>query len=74
VVKLVEMRPGQRGSIAYLNAQDQTRLNKLLAMGILPGAELELKRRSPSFVFQVGYSQFAVDENVASAVFVRLES
>jgi DtxR family Mn-dependent transcriptional regulator len=73
VVKLVEMRPGQRGSIAYLNAQDQTRLQKLLAMGILPGAELELKRRSPTFVFQVGYSQFAVDENVASAVFVRLE-
>lgn len=73
VVKLVEMRPGQKGSIAYLNAQDQTRLQKLLAMGILPGAELELKRRSPTFVFQVGYSQFAVDENVASAVFVRLE-
>ncbi len=73
VVKLVEMRPGQKGSIAYLNAQDQTRLNKLLAMGILPGAELELKRRSPSFVFQVGYSQFAVDEHVAAAVFVRLE-
>jgi DtxR family Mn-dependent transcriptional regulator len=73
VVKLVEMRPGQKGSIAYLNAQDQARLQKLLAMGILPGAELELKRRSPTFVFQVGYSQFAVDENVASAVFVRLE-
>jgi len=73
VVKLVEMRPGQRGSIAYLNASDQTRLQKLLAMGILPGAELELKRRTPSFVFQVGYSQFAVDEHVASAVFVRLE-
>ena len=74
VVKLVEMRPGQRGSIAYLNAQDQARLQKLLAMGILPGAELELKRRSPSFVFQVGYSQFAVDEHVAAAVFVRLEA
>jgi DtxR family Mn-dependent transcriptional regulator len=73
VVKLVDLHPGQRGTIAYLHAEDQSRLSKLLAMGVLPGSDIQLKRRIPTFVFQVGFSQFAVDEEVAGAVFVRLE-
>jgi DtxR family Mn-dependent transcriptional regulator len=73
VVKLHELHPGQRGTIAYLHSEDQSRLSKLLAMGVLPGAEIELQRRIPTFVFRVGFSQFAVDESVADSVFVRLE-
>jgi len=74
VVRLPDLHPGQRGTIAYLYSEDQARLGKLLAMGVLPGAEIELQRRIPTFVFRVGFSQFAVDEQVASAVYVRLES
>lgn len=73
VVKLVDLHPGQRGTIAYLHSEDRTRVNKLIAMGVLPGAEVQLRRRIPTFVFQVGFSQFAVDEQVARSVFVRLE-
>jgi len=74
VVQLPDLHPGQRGTIAYLYSEDQSRLNKLLTMGVLPGAEIELQRRIPTFVFRVGFSQFAVDHEVASAVYVRLES
>ena len=74
VVRLHELHPGQRGTIAYLHSEDQAKLSKLLAMGVLPGAEIELQRRIPTFVFRVGFSQFAVDEGVASSVYVRLES
>lgn len=31
-----------------------------------------LLRRSPSFVFEAGYSQFAVDEEMAADIYVRL--
>jgi DtxR family Mn-dependent transcriptional regulator len=73
VVKLNELHPGQCGTIAYLHAEDPGKLGKLLAMGVLPGARIELQRRIPTFVFRVGFSQFAVDEEIAGSVFVRVE-
>ena len=74
VVKLNELHPGQRGTIAYLHAEDQGKLGKLLSMGVLPGAHIELQRCIPTFVFRVGFSQFAVDEEIAGSVFVRVET
>jgi DtxR family Mn-dependent transcriptional regulator len=48
------------------------RLQKLMAMGVLPGVSISLLRRFPSFVFEAGYSQFAVDEDIAADIYVRL--
>jgi Fe2+ transport system protein FeoA len=48
------------------------RLQKLMAMGVLPGVAITLLRRSPSFVFEAGYSQFAVDEEIPGDIYVRL--
>jgi DtxR family Mn-dependent transcriptional regulator len=41
-------------------------------MGVLPGGKINLQRRSPSFVFEYGYTQYAVDEDIAADVYVRL--
>jgi Fe2+ transport system protein FeoA len=41
-------------------------------MGVLPGVSITLLRRSPSFVFEAGYSQFAVDKEIATDIHVRL--
>jgi Fe2+ transport system protein FeoA len=38
-------------------------------MGVLPGNPVRLLRRSPAFVFQVGYSQFGVDRDIAAKIF-----
>jgi DtxR family Mn-dependent transcriptional regulator len=73
VCPLNELRPGQGGRIAYLQAQDPRRMQKLVALGLLPGTPVRLLERSPSKVFQAGYSQFAVDEELASAIYVRLD-
>lgn len=48
-------------------------LMKLMAMGIYPGAQLQLIRRSPAVVYQCGYSQFAIDTELAECVTVRVE-
>ena len=73
VQPLTDLQVGQSGTIAYLHAEDQARLGKLMAMGVLPGTHVELRRRTPTYVFSVGFSQFAVDEEVAGSVFVRVE-
>jgi len=46
---------------------------KLIAMGIFPGARLVIQRRSPGYVFQIGFSQFAVDSDVAHTILVQVE-
>jgi DtxR family Mn-dependent transcriptional regulator len=72
IAPLNELREGKEGKIAYLQMNHPARLQKLMAMGVLPGEKISLLRSSPSYVFEVGYSQFAVDEEIASAIYVRL--
>ena len=73
VATLADLRVGQKGTIAYLHVTDPDKMQKLMSMGVLPGTTVSLIRRDPSYVFQVGFSQFAVDADLAGGIFVRLE-
>jgi DtxR family Mn-dependent transcriptional regulator len=73
IAPLCDLRPGQSGHIAYIQMNDPKRLQKLMAMGVLPGVPITLLRRSPSFVFEAGYSQFAVDKEIATDIHIRLD-
>lgn len=72
VAPLSDLKPGDKGKIAYLQASSSKELQKLMAMGVLPGAPIELKRRFPSYVFKVGYTEYAVDKRVADQIYVRI--
>jgi len=72
VSSLSQLTPGQKGKVAYVYAPESNRLQKLMAMGILPGAPISLIQSFPSYVFQVGQTQFAVDKEIADAIYVRL--
>jgi DtxR family Mn-dependent transcriptional regulator len=71
VGSLDRLREGETGAVAFVQSGDPGRFRKIMAMGVLPGVEVTVVRRSPSFVFRLGYSQFAVDEGMAEAIFVR---
>lgn len=68
---LCDAKPESEGTVAYLATKDNRKVQKLVAMGILPGAGIKVIRRFPSYVFQVGYSQFAVDRPLAEVIYVR---
>ncbi|AKG54232.1 iron-dependent repressor-like protein [Dehalogenimonas sp. WBC-2] len=72
VSPLSQLRPGQKGQVAYIYAQESDKLQKLMAMGILPGAPVKLVQTFPSYVFQAGNSQFAIDREIADSIYVRL--
>ncbi len=72
VSALTQLTPGQNGKVAYVYAPESHQLQKLMAMGILPGAGISLIRNFPSFVFKVDQTQFAVDREIAEAIYVRL--
>ncbi|MEE9152243.1 MAG: metal-dependent transcriptional regulator [Thermoplasmata archaeon] len=71
---LSELKRGQKGRVIYLQTQDRNILKKLMAMGVLPGRNIALIQRSPSYVFSIGRSQVVVDKEIASNIYVRTES
>jgi len=71
VVPLTEMKVGEEGEIAYLTTSDTKKMQKLMSLGVLPGNHIRLNRRFPSFIFHVGNSEFAVDEQLAKEIFIR---
>jgi DtxR family Mn-dependent transcriptional regulator len=73
VVALTELKPQEQGEIAYLAATDVHKMQKLMSMGVLPGNTLCLLRAYPSYIFKVGNSEFAIDEDLAREIFVRKE-
>jgi DtxR family Mn-dependent transcriptional regulator len=72
IAPLSDLQPDQRGQIAYIRMNNPKRLQKLMAMGVLPGVPITLLRRFPSFVLEAGFSQFAVDKEIAADIYVRL--
>ena len=71
VVTLTELKPGESGEIAYILTEDSKKMQKLMAMGVLPGNSINLMQSFPSYIFRVGYSEFAIDTAMAREIFVR---
>jgi DtxR family Mn-dependent transcriptional regulator len=71
IMTLAEMRSGESAVIAYLHSEDAADLRKLMAIGALPGTTITLKQRFPSYLIELGNSQFAVDEQMARQIHVR---
>lgn len=69
---LSELELKEKGKIAYLQAKDAAQMQKLISIGAIPGVNIMLLQRFPSYVFQVGESQFAVDKGLAGSIYVRL--
>ncbi len=70
---LTRLNTGQIGKVVYLYTTNRDKLQKIMAMGILPGMAITLLQKFPSFVLQIGNSQFAVDKELAEIIFVETE-
>ncbi len=72
IAPLADLEVKDKGHIAYLQARDKNQMQKLINIGAMPGISIVLLQKFPSYVFQIGQSQFAVDKELASSIFVRL--
>jgi len=71
VVPLTELKSKEEGEIAYILTEDNKKMQKLMAMGVLPGNRIVLMQTYPSYIFRVGFSEFAIDTAMAKEIFVR---
>jgi Fe2+ transport system protein FeoA len=69
---LASLHPGQRATIRRLAAASAADLRKLLALGLLPGVEVEVERRWPAVVLRLDAATVAIDVGLAGAVLVAL--
>jgi DtxR family Mn-dependent transcriptional regulator len=68
---LTELEINKKARVSHLRTENEKALQKIIALGILPNAEIVLLHKFPSYVFKIGKSQFAVDKKLASQIFVR---
>ena len=71
ISSLASLKTNQKGKVAYIHTQDNQKLQKLMAMGIVPGVAITLLQKFPSHVLQIGQSQFAIDTDLANCVLIR---
>jgi DtxR family Mn-dependent transcriptional regulator len=70
-VPLTRLAEGRRAIVTELLHAADPAMARLVAVGVLPGAELTLVQRYPAFIFEVGHTEFAVDQELAGRIVVR---
>jgi ferrous iron transport protein A len=70
---LASLEPGERATIRRLAAKGGPDLRRLLALGLLPGVEVEVERRWPAMVVRMGFATVALDAALAEGVVVGRE-
>lgn len=68
---LTVLRPGETATVTCLQDPGSSRTFKLAALGILPGTRVLLLQRYPVFVLRMGYTEFALDAELAARVRIR---
>ena len=70
-IPLTEMAEGEVGVVVNVRASSEGRADRLLAMGVTPGARITMLQRFPGIVFRCDQTELAVERTVADAIFVR---
>ena len=65
VTGLVSLPLGARGRIVFVAPRHHDRMDRLAAFGIVPGSEIRLRQKAPSFVLEVGETTIALDPEIA---------
>ncbi|MBU3759427.1 MAG: metal-dependent transcriptional regulator [Candidatus Omnitrophica bacterium] len=71
VMPLTRAESGSKVRVVYLELKKSPEVYRLLSLGIVPGKELRILQRFPSFLLEAGESQLALDEEICSHIFVR---
>lgn len=72
VMPLTDLRSGDKAKVSYIVTKYHERLDRLSSMGLLPGVQIRLHQRQPTYIIQMGETQIALDNAIARDIYVRL--
>lgn len=67
-ISIKQVRVGDKIRIVSLDTSNQRHLRKLTAFGVLPGTEAIVLQTSPAYVLALGYTQIALDWEIAKTI------
>jgi DtxR family Mn-dependent transcriptional regulator len=65
---LRDAKVGSTVKVLFINVPS---LDRLAAMGLVPGAEIRLHQKKPSYVLGIEETTIAIDEDIAKGIFVK---
>jgi len=67
------MKPGSRGRVVRVMRENPDRADRLIALGVTPGATVTVLQRFPGVVFLCDHTELAVEPAVARAIVIDVE-
>jgi Fe2+ transport system protein FeoA len=71
--RLSNMDAGARGKVVRVTRENPDRADRLMALGVTPGAPVTVLQRFPGVVFLCDHTELAVEPAVARAIVVELD-
>ena len=68
---LSDLLPGEQSKIVFITPGSHSLLDRLSAMGLVPGSIVKLHQKKPSYVIQLGETMIAVDKDITKEIFVK---
>jgi len=68
---LSDLKLGEEGRVVFITPKSRFRLDRLSALGLIPGSVVRLAQRRPSFVLEVGETALALDEEILREIYVK---
>jgi len=65
---LNQFKRGETSTVVRFSTKENSRLQKLLAMGIVPGRTISVKQTYPVFILQIDNTQAAMDKELAESI------
>jgi DtxR family Mn-dependent transcriptional regulator len=71
VMRLKDFDVGAKGKIVFIAPSEESRLERLASLGIIPGSIIKLKQKKPSFVLKIDETTLAIDALIAEGIYVK---
>lgn len=71
VLNLTELMPGDLCRVVFMTPKHHDRLDRLSSLGLVPGAEIKLHQKQPTYVIDIGETSIAIDHDIAKEIFVK---
>jgi len=71
IVPVMQLAVGEKGTVAFVHTKRHNYLQRLGALGLVPGASLCLRQTAPTLVMQLGETELALDRQAGEEIFVR---
>ena len=72
VKSLAALEPGESGTVHHVAAHRGGRVDRLLALGVTPGASIVVLQTSPGIVFLCDQTELAIERSVAESILVKV--